>query len=202
MNRPAAASMVSDATIKIVPVNKIKLWDGNPRKNDKAAPKLAEIFKVRGQISPVVVWPKNNVCYKGNTTIKALMLLKQDTVKVLYVDFPSEAAAVAYGIADNKSSEWSQWDDGLLSDLLNAHEAIDATFATGFTQKELTSFRLSMEKPGALDKADVMGDLPALGDFLVIQFTDTEEMNQFKAYVGMGIQERAINYADLANFLK
>lgn len=192
MNRPTTPQGVVE-----VPITSIKLWAKNPRKNDAAVPKLAELFKTRPQITPVVVWPKNGVCYKGNTTIKALRLLNKTTIKVLYYDFPSEASAIAYGIADNKSSEWSQWDDAVLGSLLNAHETIDATAATGFTQKELNTFKLFQAMPDKLDKIDLMGDLPTLGDFLVVQFTNTEELNAFKEWLGMGKQERAIDYADL-----
>jgi len=54
--------------------------------------------------------------------MKALKAIGAKTVKVLYVDFPSEAAAIAYGIADNKSSEWAQWDDALLDSFMQMEE--------------------------------------------------------------------------------
>ena len=199
MNRPALKTTKTTfgSGIIEVDINSIKLWAENPRKNETAVPKLAELFKTRPQVTPVVVWPKNGVCYKGNTTIKALKSLGKTTIKVLYYDFPSEAAAIAYGIADNKSSEWSQWDDSVLGSLLNAHETIDATAATGFTQKELNTFKLFQAMPDKLASLDIVGDLPTLGDFLVVQFTNTEELNAFKEFLGMGKQERAIDYADL-----
>jgi hypothetical protein len=120
-----------------VPINQVKLWAENPRKNETAVPKLAELFKTRPQVTPVVVWPKNGVCYKGNTTIKALKLIGKTMVKVLYYDFPSEAAAIAYGIADNKSSEWSQWDDSILSEFMKVDEIKNTS---AFTEKELGFF--------------------------------------------------------------
>jgi len=85
-------------------------------------------------VTPIVVWRRNNVIYKGNTTWKALRLLGERMAKVLFVDFPSEQAAVAYGIADNKSSEWAQWDEGLLTRFLT-NDAVEL-HTTGFTETE------------------------------------------------------------------
>lgn len=139
-----------DKEIVTVDINKVKLWKDNPRRNDAAAPKLAEVIKERGRVTPVVVWRKDGVCYKGNTTIKALKLLGKKTVDVLYADFKSEAAAIAYGIADNKSSEFSEWDDALLSSFLK----MDDVKATGFTSSEIGFFdtvEMTVEKIPAIE---------------------------------------------------
>jgi ParB-like chromosome segregation protein Spo0J len=122
-----------EKNIEIVEINKIKLWKDNPRKNDKAVPLLAEVIKERGQVTPIVVYRKNNVCYKGNTTIKALKYLGIKHIRVLYADFPSEAAAISYGIADNRSSEWAEWDSEILKNFLSMPEVINDS---GFSLKE------------------------------------------------------------------
>jgi hypothetical protein len=125
--------------IESVAISTVKPWGNNPRKNDDAAKKLADIIKVRGQVTPIVVWRKNGVVYKGNTTLKAMKMLGHKTIKVLYADFPSEQAAVAYGIADNKSSEWAGWDYDLLAGLMQAEE-VSAQGMTGFSDKEIMAF--------------------------------------------------------------
>lgn len=135
--------------IVTVDISKVKLWKDNPRKNEKAIPKLAEVIKERGQITPIVVWSKNDTVYKGNTTIKALKLLGIKTVKVLYADFPSESAAIAYGIADNKSSEWSQWDDGLLENFLKLETIKDHQI--GFDAIELSLLKDRIIKSNEID---------------------------------------------------
>jgi hypothetical protein len=139
-----------DKEIVTVDINKVKLWKDNPRRNDAAAPKLAEVIKERGQVTPVVVWRKDGVCYKGNTTIKALKLLGEKTVDVLFADFKSEASAIAYGIADNKSSEFSEWDDTLLLSFLK----MDDVKTTGFTSSEIGFFdtvEMTVEKIPAIE---------------------------------------------------
>ena len=62
-------------SVKWVDIKSIKLWKGNPRKNEGAAKKLAPILKEHGIKSPLVVWKKDKTIYKGNTTYKAAKLL-------------------------------------------------------------------------------------------------------------------------------
>ena len=96
------------------------------------------------------------VIYKGNTTWKALKKLGVDTIKVQFEDFPSEASATAYGIADNKSSEFSEWDDDILMDLLSAEEIGALKSDLGFTEDELRGLALEpdIDKIGKLKKTD------------------------------------------------
>jgi len=151
----------TDKAIVSVAIDKIKLWKDNPRKNDAAVPKLTEIIKTRGQITPIVVWRKNGVCYKGNTTIKALRSLNIKTVSVLYADFPSESAAIAYGIADNKSSEWAEWDEDILSKFLKMEDVVE----TGFTAKETESF---FDVSGTVQLTSGLDDFLAIKTILTI----------------------------------
>jgi superfamily II DNA or RNA helicase len=129
--------ITTDSKIETISILKVKEWKENPRKNDAAIPKLAEILKEKGQVTPIVVWRKNNVVYKGNTTLKALKSLGVEKVKVVYADFPSEQSAVAYGIADNKSGEWSEWDDKILGKLMKSGINIQST---GFMQSDSITF--------------------------------------------------------------
>jgi superfamily II DNA or RNA helicase len=119
-----------DSKIESVSINSVKLWKGNPRKNKEAIPKLMELLKVKGQVTPIVVWKKNKVIYKGNTTWEAMKQLGYKVINVLFVDFPSEQSAISYGISDNKSSEWSQWDDSILNKMMS-QDSFDFS-GTGF----------------------------------------------------------------------
>jgi ParB-like chromosome segregation protein Spo0J len=130
----AGETIIVDSQITVMSINAVKEWKDNPRKNEQAVPKLAEIIMSKGQVTPIVVWRKNMTIYKGNTTWKALKSLGKKEVKVLMADFPSERAAIAYGIADNKSSELAQWDEDLLIKLFE--EGKLDTKETGFTEKE------------------------------------------------------------------
>lgn len=137
-----------------VPRNQIKFWAGNPRRNDKAAPRLAELIRKNGMKSPLVLWKKNMVVYKGNTTLKALDLLnegKNYEVPCLLQDFKDEAAAVAYGLSDNKASEFAEWDEDILADMLASKSLKPNLEATGFQTKEIANL-LWLPDDSRLDK--------------------------------------------------
>lgn len=131
------APVVEQFEIEWVEIGSIRLWEDNPRMNDDASVKLAEIIEAHGIKSPIVCWSKNRVIYKGNTTFKACRLLGMDKVPVIFHDFPSEASAKAYGIADNKASEMAGWDDEVLTKIMGAKEFKNHGFVTGFSEKEI-----------------------------------------------------------------
>lgn len=210
---------------KFVHIGDVKNWTENPWKHEAVVPRLAELIAINGQVSPVVVWTLNNTIYKGNHTKKALMYLGEnlakvakaigDTeenilkrveptkIKVEWIDFPSDAAAVAYGMADNNSSMGGEYDDDLLRKLLKSDEGYFTTQRTGFTEKDMKAFALSGNSDrGRLDNIDLQGGGAALGSFLVLQFEDEGEMAEFREMVGMGKQERAFLFSDLRNYLK
>lgn len=140
----------------LVKASSLILWPNNPRRNDAAVPKLAELLKRNGQRSRLTVWNKNMTVYKGNTTLKAIRYLiekwtvcgagenreffdqvRAGMVKVELASFPSEAAADAYGISDNKASEWSEWDEDVLREMLTAEEMTPWKGAVGFSDKDV-----------------------------------------------------------------
>jgi hypothetical protein len=203
--------------VEMIKLSTLKLWAGNPRKNDAAVPRLMELLKIHGQKAPIGVWERNRVIYKGNTTYKALMSLakqwlklesgqntelfnqlRQGLVQVNWLSFPSEQAATAFGISDNKSSEYSEWDDDQLRNLLNAGEMTNAgAKQIGFTERELNAVRLSQEKPDKLKASDLEGEFETLGAFIVIQFENDIELNAFRKQFGLAATARAINYSVL-----
>jgi hypothetical protein len=185
-----------DSKISTVDINKIKLWKNNPRKNDAAAPKVAEILKTRGQVHPIVVCRKTNVCYAGNTRIKAAKILGWKTIKVIYVDFPSEQAAIAYGIADNKSSEYAEWDDDILKNFLQMKEMANMS---GFTITETAGlFGIKLEHASkTIDYDELWQGLPEYSDnvekpfkSVVIHFKTEEDFKKFNKITAIGMTSK------------
>jgi len=99
---------------------KLKLWKENPRFNDGGVSSLAQMLKANGVRSSVVAWSEDMTIYKGNTTFKALRSLGCTQIPVDLQSFSSEQAAIAYGISDNKASEFSSWDKDVLGQLMQA----------------------------------------------------------------------------------
>lgn len=135
-NKP---QLTNQLVSKLVDINTLNEWKDNPRKNDKAAIQLAEVIKQNGgQRTPVVAWSKNMTIYKGNTTYKALKLLGYKQINVILADFKTESAAIAYAIADNKSSELAEWDTSILSRLMQTEEySFEERSKFGFTENEM-----------------------------------------------------------------
>ena len=147
---------VEQLIIQTVPIGSVKLWKDNPKKYDVESVKIvAEMIKSHGLNSPIVVWKKNNVIYKGNKSYRALSLLGLKEIPVVFKDFPSEQAAIAYGIDDNKASLLTGWDYNVLKKLMSSDNKEKETYI-GFSEKEfkfIKSFDASIEVVPLMDKA-------------------------------------------------
>lgn len=111
--------------IKMLRLQEIKPYEKNPRKNDGAVDYVAESIKSFGFRVPIVI-DKNNVIVAGHTRYKAAKKLSLDQVPCVIADDLTEKQIQAYRLADNKVSEFSQWDNGLLDiELLDIGEEID-----------------------------------------------------------------------------
>jgi len=123
--------------IEKLDIDKVKLWEGNPRFNDEAAERLAEILRVHGFINPIIL-DKNYIVRAGNTRVKAAKLAGIKCVPALIVDFKDEAHAIAYSLSDNKSTEWAQWDYQGLKEIISELESLDFDLMkTGFDANEI-----------------------------------------------------------------
>lgn len=118
--------------VEYVDINRLKMWEKNPRINDEASKRLSKLIKYYGFINPIIATP-DGVIRAGHTRYKAAKLNKLKQVPVIFVGFKSEEEARGYSISDNKSYEFSKWDVALLKDEL---EELD----TGEFNIELTGF--------------------------------------------------------------
>ena len=143
--------------VEWVEIDSVKLWEDNPRMNDDASEKLAEIIKDHGVKSPIVCWDKNRTIYKGNTTWKACKLLGMKKVPVVFHEFSSEVSAKAYGIADNKASELADWDEEIIFSMMTAQEFKDVDLETGFTDREVALLDFWPPEEEEVERAEVEG---------------------------------------------
>lgn len=103
--------------IQDLPINQIKAYDKNPRKNDEAAQYVAESIKEFGFKVPIVI-DSNNVIIAGHTRLKAAKKLKLETVPCIIADDLTEEQVKAFRLADNKVGEIAEWDLDLLGEEL------------------------------------------------------------------------------------
>ena len=85
----------------------------NPRNNDDAVDKVAASIKEFGFKVPIVI-DKDNVVVTGHTRLLASKKLGLQEVPCVIADDLSPAQIKAFRIADNKVSEYAQWDEDML----------------------------------------------------------------------------------------
>lgn len=105
-------------------IKDITPYENNPRKNDDAVEYVANSIKEFGFKVPIVI-SKDGVIVAGHTRLKAAKKLKMKEVPCIVADDLSEAQLKAFRLADNKVSEFAEWDLGLLDEELGAIFDID-----------------------------------------------------------------------------
>jgi DNA modification methylase len=103
-----------------VPIDSLKVWAQNPRRNDKAVSKVAKSIRRWGFVRPIVanLWAGcEREIIVGHTARLAALSLKLTHVPVRFVAMaPDEAHAAA--LADNKLGEISAWDQVQLGEIV------------------------------------------------------------------------------------
>ena len=102
----------------------LKEYENNPRHNDAAVDKVAASIKEFGFKVPIVI-DKDNVIIAGHTRLKAAKSLGLDTVPCIIADDLTEEQVKAFRIADNKTSEFAEWDFAKLEEELAELQDMD-----------------------------------------------------------------------------
>lgn len=98
-------------------LNELIPYDKNPRNNEEAVEPLIESIKEFGFKCPIII-DKDNVIVAGHTRFKAAKKLKLKVVPCIVADDLTEEQIKAYRLADNKVSEFAEWDIELLEEEL------------------------------------------------------------------------------------
>ena len=109
-------------------------YEKNPRNNENAVDKVAESIKRFGFKVPIVI-DKNKIIVAGHTRFKAAKKLGIDCVPCIIADDLTDEQIKAYRLADNKVSEFSEWNMDLLQEELDALLDFDMS-AFGFDELE------------------------------------------------------------------
>ena len=96
----------------------------NPRNNTEAVDKVAASIKEFGFKVPIVI-DKDNVVVTGHTRLLASKKLGLEEVPCIIADDLTDAQIKAFRIADNKVSEYAEWDEELLKLELEQLEEMD-----------------------------------------------------------------------------
>jgi len=102
----------------------IKPYWRNPRKNERAVKAVEESIKRFGFNTPLIL-DRELTIIAGHTRYRALMNLGMDEADCVIVDLPP-GKVKEYRIADNRTSEFSEWDwDKLIPELREIDNAFD-----------------------------------------------------------------------------
>lgn len=99
----------------------------NPRNNDGAVDKVASSIKNFGFKVPIVVDGDNEII-AGHTRLKAAKKLGMDKVPCIVADDLNDGQIKAFRLADNKVSEFADWDMEMLEKELLDIKDIDIDF--------------------------------------------------------------------------
>lgn len=112
-------------------------YENNPRKNDNAVEYVKNSIKDFGFKVPLVI-DKDNIVITGHTRLKAAKELNLDRIPCIVADDLTEEQIKAFRLADNKVSEFSEWDFKLLNKELDELKELDLDISDfGFEDSDL-----------------------------------------------------------------
>lgn len=169
-----------------VPLTSIRPYERNPRKNDKAVPKMMESLRSFGQMVPIVVDSEGTIV-AGHTRYKAMQELGWERATIVMADDLTSDQVKAYRIVDNKVGEYSSWDDMLLDLELGEIEMDMSPF--GFERE----IQLDVEEDGyepelPEDPMSKVGDVYILGNHVLVvgDATSREDLRRLLDAAGGG----------------
>lgn len=154
---PQRARMDDILLVEQWPIERLRPYERNPRKNDPAVPRMVAAIKEFGFRIPIVARSDGQVV-DGHLRLKAAFALELATVPVALADNLTDQQIRAFRLLANQSSNWADWDEDLLALELTAlrDEEFDLDL-TGFDEEELDSIfaATDSELDGPVDEEDV-----------------------------------------------
>lgn len=166
----------ADGTLEWVDPATLRPWPKNPRRNERAVPRVAESIKRLGFGAPLTVRAESREIIAGHTRWKAATSLGLALVPVHFRAGMSDDEAHALAIADNKLGEIADWDDALTFETLEPMPA-DLVALSGWEADELARLRKENtprnrpedEAPAVPTTAvSCVGDVYALGEHRLV----------------------------------
>lgn len=164
-------------------IKDIKPYEKNPRKNKDAVDYVAESIKQFGFKVPIVI-DKNDVIVCGHTRLLAAKKLKLKDVPCIIADDLTDEQIKAFRLADNKVSEFAEWDFDLLNGELDDILDIDMSdFGFDLSLNEEPPEVEEDEVPEEVETRCKLGDLWELGEHRLI-CGDSTDVNVIDRLMG------------------
>src|ERR1700730_2494312 len=155
ISRQSSASVLTDASVQLWPIERLIPYARNPRKNDAAVDRMAASIQEFGFKIPVLARSDGEVV-DGHLRLKAAKKLGISEVPVILCDEWTEAQVKAFRLMVNRSVTWAEWDEEMLGAELLELKGLDFDLdLTGFHSAEVDRYLASIdEKPGLTDEDD------------------------------------------------
>lgn len=162
-------------------LEELKVYENNPRNNDKAVNAVAESILQFGFKVPIII-DKDDVIVCGHTRLKASKKLGLDTVPCIIADDLTDEQIKAFRLADNKTAELAEWDFAKLETELK--ELAEMDFDMSAFEFDVSDF----EEPKEVVEDDVpdvsecepvaqLGDIWKLGEHRLMCGDSTDVLN-------------------------
>lgn len=156
-------------------------YEKNPRKNDEAVGYVANSIKEFGFKVPIIV-DCNDVIVAGHTRLKAAKKLGIDEVPVIVADDLTEEQINALRLADNRVSEFADWDmDTLLSEIDKIQTIDMSDFGFEFSDV-IDDMEKDQEEEPEIQFAEVLGEE---SNYLILKFTKDIDWINAKTLFGI-----------------
>lgn len=164
---------------------RLKPYGNNPRKNDPAVADVARSLAKYGWRQPIVA-DGEGVIIVGHTRWKAANRLGLAKVPVHVAADMTAEQAKAYRIADNKSSDRSDWDgDKLAQELLDLRnlgiDPADLCFSEQEADKYLDQLAEELQPP----EVEFAVDLDEQSNYVVLKFDRDIDFLQIETLLGL-----------------
>jgi len=157
-------------------IREIIPYENNPRNNDNAVNYVANSIKQYGFRMPILI-DKNNVIVAGHTRWKASMKLGLKEVPCIIADDLTDEEVKGYRLADNKTGDFSFWDN---QKLLKELEDLGDIF-TGFDVSEIFGEELNEKDNSIVD--DIVDEFGLANYTIKYKCRNEEEYNEIMSFI-------------------
>src|SRR5579872_5447208 len=145
MRSESATPAIERLRVEYWPVERLRPYERNPRKNDKAVEKIRASIREFGFAVPILAKSDGEII-DGHLRLKGAIAEGMKEVPVIPCDGWTDAQVRAFRLMVNRSVSWAEWDEDLLALELQEIQELDLDLSlTGFD-------------PGEIDKLLILDD--------------------------------------------
>lgn len=128
----------------LIPIDSIRPHPENPKNGDVSA--ILSSIEMNGFYRPVYAQKSTGYILAGNHSTAAALELGAELIPVVWLDV-NDTTARKILLADNRTADLGQYDNGVLASLLNKIQIEDSLYGTGYVEADLEQLKALSEIP-------------------------------------------------------